>query len=219
MKQLIFMIIAVILAIAATVLAFIFIVPDKRREKLNGFCKFLHDLCNFKFLVVEKILQALYIFSTAFVILFGVLQLFNVQENWAGGHTWMGGIGLLYIILGPIIVRLTYEMMMMVILLVKNVIAINHKLADQSGDGNDDVFSVPDVQELKAAARQRKQQVKESQPAYEPQQSVQAPPPVQEAQPPVQETPVRPAARFCSNCGAQLENGVCPRCGAPTQEQ
>ena len=212
MKQLIFMIIAVILAIAATVLAFIFIVPDKRREKLNGFCKFLHDLCNFKFLVVEKILQALYIFSTAFVILFGVLQLFNVQENWAGGHTWMGGIGLLYIILGPIIVRLTYEMMMMVILLVKNVIAINHKLANQSGDGNDDVFAVPDVQELKAAARQRKQQAKESQ-------SVQAPPPVQEPQPPVQETPVRPAARFCSNCGAQLENGVCPRCGTPTQEQ
>lgn len=206
MKQLIFMIIAVILAIAATVLAFIFIVPDKRRERLNGFCKFLHDLCNFKFLVVEKILQALYIFSTAFVILFGVLQLFNVQENWAGGHTWMGGIGLLYIILGPIIVRLTYEMMMMVILLVKNVIAINHKLADQSGDGNNDVFAVPDVQELKAAARQRKQQAKESQPAYEPQQSV-------------QETPVRPGARFCPNCGAQLENGVCPRCGTPTQEQ
>lgn len=206
MKQLIFMIIAVILAIAATVLAFIFIVPDKRREKLNGFCKFLHDLCNFKFLVVEKILQALYIFSTAFVILFGVLQLFNVQENWAGGHTWMGGVGLLYIILGPIIVRLTYEMMMMVILLVKNVIAINHKLANQSGDGNNDVFAVPDVQELKAAARQRKQQAQEAQPAYEPQQSV-------------QETPVRPSARFCPNCGAQLENGVCPRCGAPTQEQ
>lgn len=213
MKQLIFMIIAVILAIAATVLAFIFIVPDKRREKLNGFCKFLHDLCNFKFLVVEKVLQALYIFSTAFVILYGVLQLFNVQPNyWTGGNTWMGGVGLLYIILGPIVVRLSFEMMMMVILLVKNVIAINHKLADQSGDGNDDVFSVPDVQELKAAARQRKQQAKESQ-------SVQAPPPVQEPQPPVQETPVRPAARFCSNCGAQLENGVCPRCGTPTQEQ
>ena len=203
---------AAVLAIAATVLAFIFIVQEKRREKMNAFGRFLQDLCSFKFLVVEKILQALYIFSTAFVILFGVLQLFNVQENWAGGHTWMGGIGLLYIILGPIIVRLTYEMMMMVILLVKNVIAINHKLADQSGDGNDDVFSVPDVQELKAAARQRKQQAKESQ-------SVQAPPPVQEPQPPVQETPVRPAARFCSNCGAQLENGVCPRCGTPTQEQ
>lgn len=39
MKQLIFLIIAVVLAIAATVLAFIFIVPEKRREKLNAFCQ------------------------------------------------------------------------------------------------------------------------------------------------------------------------------------
>lgn len=82
MKQMIFLIIAVILGIAATVLAFILIVPEKRRESQGAFCKFLHDLCNFKFLVVEKVLQALYIFSTAFVILYGVLQLFNVQPNY-----------------------------------------------------------------------------------------------------------------------------------------
>ena len=41
MKQLIFLIVAVVLAIAATVLAFIFIVPEKRREKLNAFGKSL----------------------------------------------------------------------------------------------------------------------------------------------------------------------------------
>lgn len=82
MKQLIFLIVAVVLAIAATVLAFIFVVPEKRREKLNAFGKFLHDLCTFKFLVVEKILQALYIFSTAFIVLYGVLQLFNVQRDY-----------------------------------------------------------------------------------------------------------------------------------------
>ena len=123
MKQLIFLIIAVVLAIAATVLAFIFIVPEKRREKLNAFGKFLHDLCAFKFLVVEKILQALYIFSTAFIVLYGVLQLFNVQRDyWTGASRWMGGTGLLCIIVGPIAVRLSYELMMMAILLLKNVI-------------------------------------------------------------------------------------------------
>ena len=52
-------VVATILAIVVTVLAFIFIVPEKRREKLNAFGKFLHDTCNFKYLVVEKILQAL----------------------------------------------------------------------------------------------------------------------------------------------------------------
>ena len=189
MKQLIFLIIAVVLAIAATVLAFIFVVPEKRREKLNAFGKFLHDLCSFKFLVVEKILQALYIFSTAFIVLYGVLQLFNVQRDyWTGASRWMGGTGLLCIIVGPIAVRLSYELMMMAILLLKNVISINHKLADQTGNGSGDVFAAPNMQEMKEALRQRREaaQAAQSQPA-----------------------------NFCSQCGTKLENGVCPHCSAP----
>ena len=237
MKQLIFLIIAVVLAIAATVLAFIFIVPEKRREKLNAFGKFLHDLCSFKFLVVEKILQALYIFSTAFVILFGVLQLFNVQRDyWTGASRWMGGTGLLCIIVGPIAVRLSYEMMMMAILLVKNVISINRKLADETGSAGGDVFAAPDVEELKKAI-QRKEPRPQPQPPVQPQPPYQQPqppyqpqpqPPVQsqpepQPQPPVQpqpvwEEPARPA-QFCRECGSRLENGVCPQCGKPAQEQ
>ena len=231
MKQLIFLIIAVVLAIAATVLAFIFIVPEKRREKLNAFGKFLHDLCSFKFLVVEKILQALYIFSTAFVILYGVLQLFNVQRDyWTGASRWMGGTGLLCIIVGPIAVRLSYELMMMAILLVKNVISINRKLADETGSAGGDVFAAPDVEELKKAI-QRKEPQPQPQPPYQqpqPPYQPQPQPPVQsqpepQPQPPVQpqpvwEEPARPA-QFCRECGSRLENGVCPRCGKPTQEQ
>ena len=235
MKQLIFLIIAVVLAIAATVLAFIFIVPEKRREKLNAFGKFLHDLCSFKFLVVEKILQALYIFSTAFIILYGVLQLFNVQRDyWTGASRWMGGTGLLCIIVGPIAVRLSYELMMMAILLVKNVISINRKLADETGSAGGDVFAAPDVEELKKAIQRKEPQpqppvqpqppYQQPQPPYQPQPQ----PPVQsqpepQPQPPVQpqpvwEEPARPA-QFCRECGSRLENGVCPQCGKPTQEQ
>lgn len=237
MKQLIFLIIAVVLAIAATVLAFIFIVPEKRREKLNAFGKFLHDLCSFKFLVVEKILQALYIFSTAFIVLYGVLQLFNVQRDyWTGASRWMGGTGLLCIIVGPIAVRLSYELMMMAILLVKNVISINRKLADETGSAGGDVFAAPDVEELKKAI-QRKEPQPQPQPPVQPQPPYQQPqppyqpqpqPPVQsqpepQPQPPVQPQPVweesaRPA-QFCRECGSRLENGVCPQCGKPTQEQ
>ena len=72
-------IVAVLLAITATVLAFVFIVPEKRRARLNGFGKFLHDTCNFKYLIVEKILQALYIFLTCFVLLSGFFMLFKVD--------------------------------------------------------------------------------------------------------------------------------------------
>lgn len=36
-------VVAVLLAIVATVLAFVFLVPEKRREKMGAFGKFLHD--------------------------------------------------------------------------------------------------------------------------------------------------------------------------------
>ena len=199
--------IALVLAIAATVLAFIFIVPEKRREKLGAFGKFLHDACTFKFLLVEKILQALYIFSTAFIVLYGVFLLFNVEYSYWGGTHWTGGVGLLCILLGPILIRLSYELMMMAILLLKNVISINRKLADQTGAGGADVLLAPDMAKLRAEARQ------------------------QEA---VQETaPHRSYCRICGTelldgvcpkcppqycklCGTQLVNGVCPKCSAPT---
>ena len=142
----------VVLAIAATVLAFIFIVPESKRERLNGFGKFLHKALNFKFLIIEKILQALYIFETAFLILTGVFMLFMVVPSYYGRGTWLGGYGLLIMILGPIAVRVVFEFAMMVVLLIKNVISINDKLKNQNGgDAANDVFTTPTVGEIKAA--------------------------------------------------------------------
>ena len=148
-------IVALVLAIVVTVLAFIFIVPEKRRKKMGKFGKFLHDTCNFKYLIVEKILQALYIFATAMVIFIGFFMLFC--SDWNG---WMGGKGILIMILGPIALRLTYELLMMAVLAVKNIISINNKLRNQNeGAAGTDIF-VPDMSSLKEAFG-----VKEEQPA------------------------------------------------------
>lgn len=189
-----FGIIATILAIIATVAAFILVVPESKREKLGRFGKFLHDAVNFKFLIVEKILQALYIFVTAYVILCGFFMLFMAPETWTGRH-WLGGYGILLMVLGPIAVRLCYELLMMAVLLLKNVISINHKLADQTGNGSGDVFAAPNMQEMKEALRQRREAAQAAQAAAQAAQN----------QP----------ANFCSQCGAKLENGVCPHCSAP----
>lgn len=189
-----FGIIATILAIIATVAAFILVVPESKREKLGRFGKFLHDAVNFKFLIVEKILQALYIFVTAYLILCGFFMLFMAPETWTGRH-WLGGYGILLMVLGPIAVRLCYELLMMAVLLLKNVISINHKLADQTGKGSGDVFAAPNMQEMKEALRQRREAAQAAQAAAQAAQS----------QP----------ANFCGQCGAKLENGVCPHCSAP----
>lgn len=181
----VFSIIAVILAIAATVLAFIFLVPDKKREKLNKFGKFLHDTMNFKYLIIEKILQALYIFFTAFVILYGFFMLFVVTDGYFGG-TWMGGYGILLMIFGPIVIRVIYELLMMFILLVKNVIKINNKLKNQNdAEDKGDVFAVPSF------PRENKAPVAPATPAAS----------------------AAPAARFCVKCGSALgTDGKCPNC-------
>lgn len=152
-------IIAILLAIIATVLAFIFIVPAKRREQMGKFGKFLHDACNFKFLIVEKILQALYIFFTALVILVGFFMLFC--SDWSG---WMGGKGILLMILGPIAVRLSYELVMMAVLAVKNIISINSKLRNQNeGAAGTDIFD-PDMSSLKEAFGVKEEQAAKAEP-------------------------------------------------------
>lgn len=182
-------VVATVLAIAATVLAFIFIVPEKRREKLNAFGKFLHDTFNFRYLVVEKIFQALYIFATAAVILNGFFMLFTFVYG-----TWLGGYGILLMIFGPIVVRLVYELLMMIIILIKNVISINNKLKNQSGDETSaDVFATPDISEVREAIKQQAEAKK--------------------AEAAAEEKPAAPAAKFCIKCGSKLdENGNCPNC-------
>ena len=152
-------IVALILSIVATVLAFIFIIPEKKRNSLNAFGKFLHDTLNFKYLVVEKILQALYVFSTAFVILLGFCMLFYVQPGYSSRYysqpdQWYGGYGLLIMILGPIVVRLSYEFIMMAILLVKNVTQINSKLSQPKTEEKTvtSAFSVPTMPQKPVAS-------------------------------------------------------------------
>lgn len=182
-----FGIIATILAIIATVAAFILVVPESKREKLGRFGKFLHDAVNFKFLIVEKILQALYIFVTAYLILCGFFMLFMAPETWTGRH-WLGGYGILLMVLGPIAVRLCYELLMMAVLLLKNVISINHKLRNQNGGKEQDgVFAAPDMSALRQQLRSK---------AVRPQ------------------SPQNPSApNFCSKCGSPLnEDGKCPNC-------
>ncbi len=123
-------IVAGVLALAATIAALILIVPASRREKLHPFLQFIHDLCNFKFLLLEKILQVLYVLSTAFVIFYGFFLLFGQRIDAFYGSQYVAtfGQGLVTMLLGPILVRVVYESLMLMFLGVKNLIEINKKM-------------------------------------------------------------------------------------------
>ncbi len=190
-------ILALVFAIVATVLAFVFIVPAKKRARLNKFGKFLHDTLNFKYLIIEKILQALYIFATAYVILTGFFMLFYVEESYGyyrSSSEWYGGYGLLLMLLGPIAIRIVYEFMMMALLLVKNVIQINKKLKSADDTDNSDPFSVP-TKEIYA------EPVQNYNPNYTAPNDYQNP------------APQPTGDLFCANCGTRLSpDGKCPNC-------
>lgn len=120
-------------ALAATVLAFIFILPENKREKLPKIGKIVHDILNMKELYLEKVIRAVYVFLTLCCIIVGVLMMFGFREFY-GEIEWYGGYGLLLAILGPVVLRLFFEATMMFILLVKNTISINNKLKNQNKD-------------------------------------------------------------------------------------
>ncbi len=117
-------VVALVLAIVGTVLAYIFIMPKEKVKGLNKFWYFVHNVFSFKTLLVEKIFKALYVFVTIYLLLAGFLSLFN---NFLAG--------LLMMTLGPIGARISFEMIMMFILLVQNVSAIRSKLCDDEDEG------------------------------------------------------------------------------------
>ena len=186
-----------ILALGAAIAAFILIVPENKGRQFTGFMRVLHDILNFKQLLLEKILKFCYIFLTVYGVLVGLFSSFEMFE-------WDAGTGLLLMLtsltLVPLLIRVIFEMSMMLILLVKNVIDINKKLPGGT------------------------KEPEPAQPAYQPNPTSYQPNPAsyqnpyQAAQPTYQQ-PAQPAYqpnyRYCTHCGAYYDAnaGRCPNCG------
>lgn len=137
-----FTVLGIITAVAATVLSFIFILPEKKREKLPKIFKIVSDILNMKQLFLETFFRALYILSTFACIFVGIFMIFGFESysGYYGSHTqWFGGYGILIAVLGPVAVRVVYEGIMMFILLVKNTIEINKKLKNQNADAVENI--------------------------------------------------------------------------------
>ena len=132
-------IIALILALGAAVVMFIFVMPKKKDGKLPKILQIFHDIAHFKQFFIGYALKAMYIFATAFCLIYGFILLFGVETHTAGSWydgyraytTSTFGTGILIMLLGPIAVRLVYEVSIMGINLVQNVADINNKLKNQ----------------------------------------------------------------------------------------
>ena len=100
-------VIAFIIAIAAGIMIYFMFVKDNKPVSEN--LQKLKDLLDFKTMLIEPILKIVYIIATVFIILFsfGLISLNFVSF-------------LMVLILGPIAIRIVYELMMINIMIWKN---------------------------------------------------------------------------------------------------
>ena len=145
-------VLGIIFAVALTVLAYIFIMPAKRANRTrNAFVKFIHNYFQFKKLYLEEVLKALFTLATIACITCGTLLLISVERYYNYSY-YSGGYytnrstfveGLCVLVLGPIVLRLLYEGIMMFVLLVKNTIEINNKMPAPAAAPAEEKFEKP----------------------------------------------------------------------------
>ena len=109
------MIISSILAIAGGIVAYILFV--KKKNTFIGFTGWLHKFLNFKALVVEDVIKLTYIILAAFLTLFSFALI---------GVSVLSFFGVL--IFGNLILRISYELFILLIKICQNTSDINMKL-------------------------------------------------------------------------------------------
>lgn len=181
-------VLAVILAVVGTVLVMVLVTPEKRRAKLPKPLQVVADICNFKGLLLEYIVRAVYIFLTLLTVLSGFFTILTSPFVGSfGGFLSTAFGGLMSIVFGVILIRVIFEFTMMFILLVKNVMQINNKMPGKAED--------PMELHIDRAP-------KASAPTYTP--------PVAPAAPAAPTAPAKMV--FCSQCGTRYDanQGGCP---------
>jgi|GEM_PF-1949559 len=117
----------VIFAVAATIALYVAVFPESKKDKLPKFFKTVRNLLSLDYLLIAKIAKFIYVLSTMMCIFCGFFSLFG-KIDLGVRDMYSGGLGLIYLIFGPIICRLIYEAFMMFIILVENTTNINGKI-------------------------------------------------------------------------------------------
>ena len=169
------LIIVGVISLILAILSVIFITPRSRAPYLGSFGQWLHRILNFDSLLIEKILKFIYILLTVFAVLFGLFMLFAAIEY--GGEMVLAGLGLM--LLGPIALRLLFESMMMMVILVRNTVEINNKMG-ATGSGSTADHTVKPFDRVR----------------------------VEEPVCPSCGARLKPGARFCGKCGRSTTTGT-----------
>jgi len=118
------------IALVIVIILYATILPKKRHGTFTSpFAQWIHDFFHFKKLYIDSFLRFFFTLLTIFMIVYGIgLFLYALIEfpRAVDGEFILDVLGVA--VLGPIVLRLGYELIMMFVLLVQNVLDINKKL-------------------------------------------------------------------------------------------
>ena len=118
-----------VVAVVLTALLLVLVLPKQKDGHLPAFFQLLYDLFTPKALMIEKLLQVLYVFLNCLTVIFGIAIFFN------GFFAGFGRIvlGLVILVVGPVLLRVIHELLLLAVMQVKATREINQKLDRLTG--------------------------------------------------------------------------------------
>lgn len=111
------LIISMVLAIVGGIIAYALFVSKKNEGEYTGILADLHDFLNFKKYFIEVILKVMYLITAIFI----TLGSFSLIGSSVAGF-------FLTLIVGNVVARISYELILMMLTIVNNTSEINKKL-------------------------------------------------------------------------------------------
>lgn len=109
-------IVALICAVIGSILIFVLFLRKDNEKKYTGFVKFLYDFLQFNKLCIDGILKFTYLFLAIFI---SVASFGLISSSFFGF--------LISLVVGNLVLRILYELTMLVILIHRNVRELNEK--------------------------------------------------------------------------------------------
>ena len=111
------LLIALIVSIAIAIIMFVVFMPKENEKNLNGNLKKIYDFLHFKRLYIEEFLKIAYIFGAVFLTIMSFTTL-----------TTSFGLFFFIIVFGNILLRISFEFVMMLYRMYQNTQEINKKM-------------------------------------------------------------------------------------------
>ena len=167
--------ICALIAVVGAILVYVFFLTPQNRGRFTGFLGWLYDFLNFRKMFGDILIRILYVCTAIYLTISGVCS-----SIIAGNLIYV----VQYTIIGNVIARLVYELLMVLISLCRNVADINRKMGGTPVPPSVPVSPVPQEPAVPEQPFRRPEPVKpaEPQPAA-PEQPFRRPEPVKPAEP------------------------------------